>query len=320
MGASGSPASSEHADVRRRTRLHKSYEDKDLFPWVPARDLQSCFLYWLPVETFPVSHARRMWMLEFMERFSTALKKEFSLRAELFLQFRTISNDASLSFRTYSQKCKTLLGLSRRPGAALPAFPTQDQIAEATKGSESSLDVSQWVGDYCHWFRNKRAKEQWELFSGLGGLTTLYLRPDPRTVPPPLPFTPAYRAAMPVFKVFDVDGSIEGAFALRDGFLEKSKKCFGVGLEQQPEYPAIMFIIPRLESGHFFTSGDEECAKWFEVFDVYINESPADHGILLAFREEYEPLLVDVLQSMLKDGLRYGEEPQSRYTQESTIR
>ena len=286
----------------RRPRLDKI----ELHPWMRAQTMEDCYLYWMPVHAFPLDRSESTWLIEFMDRFSRALDEEHNLRAEIFLQFRTASNEVSDSFRAYSMKCKTLLGLGRKPGADLPSIPTKEELEELAKDGKS-LDPSQWVGDYCYWFRTKRPEEQRRRFLGYGGMTTLFLLPDPKTTPPRFPFTPRFRAAVPAFSLYDIDSLIQGAFSLKDGFLQKSKSLFGAGLEDKPEYSAIMYIIPLLASGHFFAVSADERSRWFQLFDVYLNESPNDRGVLLAFQKNYEPLLIETLRGMKADGLLYPQ-------------
>jgi hypothetical protein len=296
-------ATDDVASPQRRQRLTEP-QITAFSPWLRAETLEGCFLYWMPLSNFPPSLAERAWLLDFMTRFSQRLRQEHNLRAELFFQFKIASSELSETFRAYALKCKTLLGLGRKPGAVLPTVPDAQQLKEAMSDGKP-FDLNQWVGDFCYWFRSKRPEEQRQLFLGYGGLTTIFLAPDPMTVPPRLPFTPAFREAMPVFKIFDVDALVEGAFSLQDAFLRKSKQLFGSGLEDTPEYPSIMYIVPLLASGHFFAVSPEDRGKWFELFDVYINESPVDKGMILAFQKDYESLLLDVLDEMRSKSIDY---------------
>ncbi len=284
-----------------RTRLTKP---ADLRPWVPAETLPDSFLYWLPVSGFPLMHEERVWILDFTERWTNLLRKREALRCELFLQTKTATQEPSEEFRRYILKNKVLQGFSRRPKEALPKFPQADEMKRILNGSDP-YNIQDWVPDLCYWFLGKQAAQHRNQFAGLGGMNALYLAPDPKTQPPPLPFTPKFRAAMPVFQSFDVDAIVEGAFAMNDSFLPNSKRVFAKGLEQDEMYPGIAFVVPLLDSGHFFAALPEERAEWFTVFDAYLHESPVDNGMVLAFQKDFEPYLIEVLNAMRAENHLY---------------
>jgi len=287
----------------KRQRL---YEDKDFSPWVPAQsELEGTRLFWIPVSAFPLSHREKVWITEFLRRMGEVLSRDFGLRTEIFLQYKQITPEMGDSFRKYAQKCMKLLGLGRSSKNDLPSFPTQDQVKEAVD-SGKPFDFRDWLGNYTIWFTSKQPEEQRELFLGCGGMTTIFLPPDPKLKPLRLPFTPKLRASFPVFQRTDVDGIITGTLAMQDAFLEKSKKLFGEDLVETPEYPGLAFILPLLDANHFFLANAETRSQWFELFDVYVNESRKDKGLVLAFqKEEYDQVMLDVLESMERDGLKY---------------
>lgn len=291
--------------AKPRKRLH---DVADCAPWKRAEErLNDCFLFWMPVSDFLVRDDEKRWITEFLARLSARLEEAHGLRCEIFFQYKQITPELGEAFRGYAQKCMKLMGLGRFADADLPSFPTADEIKKIVN-SGKSVDFRDWMGDYLIWFIGKQPERQRELFLGHGGMTTIFLPPDSRTKPPRLPFTPALRASLPVFQKVDVDGMIAGTFAMQDAFLEKSKAMFGAGLESKPEYPGIAFILPLLDSGHFFLASPELRAKWFELFDVYVNESKKDKGLILAFqKEEYEQVFVDVLESLRRDKFIYHE-------------
>lgn len=296
------------ANILRRQRLQPVVGEKDYLPWVRAWKMEDCFLFWLGVAEFPCSPEEKQWAIEFLSRFSSRLSEEHSLRGEVFLQYKTIGEADAKEFLKYRRKCLTLMGLGRRPGASIPTLPTGEDLQKIVKDGKP-FDLNQWVGDYSYWFIMKQPERQRELFLGLGGMTTIFLPPDPKTKAPKLPFTPALRAAHPAFKKFDVDAVHEATYAMEDAFLEKSKALFGAGLEEEVQYDGLAFILPLLDSGHFFAVTPELREKWFELFDVYVHESKSDKGFILAFKKDFEPLLLEVLESMHEDGLRYPGEP-----------
>ena len=276
----------------------------DYSPWTRAHALQDCFLYWLPVSQFPIMQSEKTWLLNFLARLTAQLKQENDLRCETFLQYKSVDDNCMADFIKYRQRARTLIGMGRRPGATLPKAPTEEQIKKVREEGKP-FDYRAWVGDYSYWFVPKQAEVQRELFFGLGGTTSIFFAPDPKTKAPPLPFTPRLRAAHPAFKAFDIDAGNESLFALTDSFLQRSKEMFGQGLEETPQWDGLAFVLPLLDSGHFFAADADMRAAWFDLFDVYLNESVADGGILLAFRKDFEPLLNGILEDMRNEGLQY---------------
>jgi len=100
---------------------------------------------------------------------------------------------------------------------------------------------------------------------------------------------------------------LEGSFALKDGFQAQSKQLFGAGLEDNPQYPGIPFILPLLQASDFFGQPEPESAKWFQLFDLYVRESPEDTGVLLASKTDFDDPLIQLLEKMRADGFTYPE-------------
>lgn len=274
-----------------------------LLPWRRAHQLTRCFLYWIPASSFPMPAAQRDWLIEFLERFAKVLETKYGHRREVFLQFKTAMDDRD-QFQSLAPKFSPLLGLSRQPGDKIPDLPTKEDMMPVVRG-EKEFNLKDWIADYCYWFVCKKPIEQMKAWFGRGGVTIIFLKPDPKTVPVKLPFTQAFREKNPVFKVIDVDALVAGAFAMKDDFLQKSKQLFGEALESNPQYPGILFILPLLRTAHLFEQPEEYCEKCFQLFDIYVNESSADKGILLAFKNDYEEALIGVLEEMRKGSLVY---------------
>jgi hypothetical protein len=87
----------------------------------------------------------------------------------------------------------------------------------------------------------------------------------------------------------------------------KTKEMFGGSLKTDPAYPGIPFLLPRLSSAEILHSTVEERASWFQLFDVYLRESPEDDGVLLAAKPQLLSGIVQVVESMRQDGYRYWE-------------
>ena len=289
-------------------------QEESLYPWYRAPELERCFLYWIPVVSFPVPSDQVAWQMEFFDRLVGRLRSASGLRPEVFLQFQAATEEkTAATLQKRAVEFHPLLGFSRRPGAPLPKFPGNEEVkrdqALYLRG-EKSLDVKQIMAGYCYWFLNKADHQQREAFLGQGGLTMIFLKPDPKTAVPPLVHFSSYvRRTNPAFQVMDVDRFVAGVFALTDGFLARSKKLFGAGLEDEAVFPGIPFILPLLESADFFRQSDEECGKWFELFDVYMNESPNDMGLVLASKQDLDQDLLDILRQMRHEGLEYPDRP-----------
>jgi hypothetical protein len=274
------------------------------YPWVQATNLHDCFLFWLPVTGFPLRHDERVWILEFLQRLSSGLKTQHTLREEVFLQFSTATQNYEKSFRKYAERSFHLPGVSRKPEEDLRGIPDAATIEEEMKETKK-FDLEKWTSDYAIWFQKKEAEKQRSLFLGEGGVTLLFMPPDPKTKPPILPFTPKFRAAFPVLQARDVDGMLESAFSLNDDFLAKSKILFGQGMNPDISLETIGFVLPLFDSGHLLKATPEEREQWFGLFDVYFRESTADHGCVLAFRNNYTTLMQDVLDAMRGEGKEY---------------
>lgn len=268
-----------------------------------------CFLYWIPVTSFPAPIEQRAWLLNFFERLSGFLKDSEGLREEVFFQFKEFF-DLRNQFLNHQVEFHPMIGLSRRPGAPLPDFPSEEEVAEISREVLRTMkapDATKYMPDYCYWFIRKLATKQRELFLGHAALTILFLKPDPNApstkLPPPLQFL----NKRPDFAKVDFEGMLATGCALQDPFLAKSKALFGAGLEDEPQFKGLLYILPLLQTSDFFSQPEEEAKKWFELFDVYINESPADKGILMAFKSDHEEQLVEILTKMKEEGLVYRE-------------
>jgi hypothetical protein len=300
-----------------RQRLTPADRSKELLPWRVAPDLSRCKLYWLPVRSFPVPGAQRDWLLGFLDRWAAALKTKHGLRAELFLQYKTVHPELSKPLLNHMLDLIPILGLGRKPGAGLPQFPSNEEIRTMTKSMFDTLkreepfkfpNVEKYMPDYAYWFVEKSAKAQLDLFFGHGGITMAFLKPDPKTVPAPLPISEAQRKKMPMFQIINPDKTQAQAASLADGFLAKSKQLFGAGLESEPQMKGIPFILPLLDSPDFFSQPPEVVENAFQVFEVYLRESPLDKGMLLAFKsEEMEETLIGLLRELREENAVYPE-------------
>jgi hypothetical protein len=298
--AQSAPATGTEA----RRRLTPACREEDVLPFRRAERLERCLLYWAPVSGFPVPLGQRHWFLALWDRLSELLAQRFGLRAEVFLQLRTTQNALSAPFNRLAPEFLPVLGLGRRPGGEIRCTPTFDEL-DRLRRSGNRFVLEDHIADYCYWFLDKSGSRQRQAFFGHGGLTMIFLPPDPAP-PPELPELAAL-TARPDLPGIDMRRLHRAVHATRDSFLPRSLDLFGRGLEDHPDLPPVPFVLPLLRSEDFFGRPAEESSRWFQCFDVYVTESPADRGMLLASRLDLENHLVELLHGMRREGLRYPE-------------
>jgi hypothetical protein len=271
--------------------------EEKVLPWRKAEQLTRAHLYWLPVRAFPIPGAERAWLMQFLDRFIARIAEKQQMRVELFLQMKALYPNLMDDFSRTAPQFGPLIGLARRPQAPITAPPSEKEIEDLVSGRKK-FNFKQGLPDYAYWFTRKNERPQREAFLGEGGLSLVFLAPDPATKAPPLPFTPAMRKN-PIFKQFDIDALHEQTFALTDGFQEKSKKLLGADLTNHPQFPGIRFILPLVRSQDFFQQPETDVKKWFDMYPIIVQESPDDNGVLLASRRDLD--LDDELESIVQE-------------------
>jgi hypothetical protein len=294
------------------SRLTPLDRGPELLPLVRARQLTLCLLYWIPVSGLPVPHRERRWLNALLDRLSLLLAKKHGLRPEVFLQYKTLVPDLRERFIDQALELRPLMGFAQRPGQEIPPTPTIEDLKGMFEGGEK-YDIGKFVGDFCYWFVRKNEGPQREQFFGHGGMTILYLPPDPKTKVASLRI-PKWVREHPsfgdLFKLFDPDQVVAGAHALGDEFRRKSVELYAEELKKNIQLKGIPFVIPWLSTRDFFDRPQDESKKWFELFDVYVNESPSDKGILIASKVDIEEDLIGILKEMKDEELIYpGERP-----------
>jgi hypothetical protein len=294
----------ESTSEKKRTRVTPADRRAELLPWRRASELTTCFLYWAPASVFPVPLEQKQWLTKFLERFFAKIVKPLGLRSEVFLQMKTLYPDLIDDFTMHCTDLTPLAGLLRRPGAAMQKAPDEEAIRAILEGRKK-YKFDDYMPDLAYWFVKKAEKMYREMFFGYGGMTIVYMKPDPNAVGPPLNIPKKVREH-PMFPKIDVDALYEQSFAMMDSFQEKSKQLFGAELESQPVYKGLRFILPLLETADFFKHS-EQIRKAFELFDFYFSESPADKGFLLATKNDVEEDLCQLIHQMREEGLSYPE-------------
>ena len=279
----------------RKSRLASADRSKELLPWRRAESMTKCSLYWMPATAFPLPQAEKAWLLEFTSMLGARLKKDLEAGPWVYLQYQTAVSLHD-EFIRHAQQFLPLMGLGHRPGSDMPDMPSEAEIMAAVE-EKRKIDVSKYTSDYAYWFLSKSDLPQRELFQGLGGMTILYRKPDPKAKPPELAIPVRYRDHQ-LFKTFDVNGLLAGACSMQDEFLKKSKLVFGADMKQNIQTEFLPFILPLLGTANFFQMKEEDLKAAFDLFDVYMHESPGDYGIVLASKEDLDETLIELVAAM----------------------
>ena len=304
-------------EVTAQKRLNRLSE-KHILPLVRSKKMQGCALYWLPVYTEPLVWREKQWLMAFFDALDAILEKKYGLRQESFLQMKLVAPMGAPKDLLHANQAELMpmMGLSRKPGAKLPPIPTEEDLKPVMEGKQK-FQFNDYVGDYVMWFLTRKERFRRDLFLGYGGYTMMYLAPDPATEPPPLPDYPAFNEH-PAIKNYDVRGLWDTVHLLTDGFGAKSKAVFGKGFEEEPSFEGIPFIIPLMNAREYQDANPDDIAAMFTVFDVYIQESSSDTGILIASKLDLDDDLHEVLESLRAAGIEHPSAPkESAYAVQS---
>jgi len=291
--------------------------------------------------------SQRQWLLQFLQRFSARVQQHEGLSAESFLQMKTVAMPGPLQDRFFEVMLQSgpMRGLSREPNSPGPKVWVEEDRELYITGKKE-LDALEYMPDSCYWFVNASDDEVRGWFMGHGGLTTMFVEPAASSGPPKVdlksalgPYStmkvpkflrehPMLKEVLPGPLLGDLDGTppfmrnpamqafqarfrIERARqrsgALQSPFLARSKEVFGAGLKRDVKFEFMPFIIPRLSTRDFFSHMATDIDQWFEVFQLYINESHSDNGIIIAAKKNIVPLVVSIVADMRKEGFRYWE-------------
>ncbi len=129
-------------------------------------------------------------------------------------------------------------------------------------------------------------------------MTIWYVAHDESTEAPAMPVSQAVRAHpmfSRVFESFNVDQMFSNLFATRHRALANSKQFTADLKDRAPEVKGTLFVVPLFAVNDFFVNNVAIISKWFDVFEVYVRESPGDSGILLASKTD----LTDVISAVV---------------------
>jgi hypothetical protein len=305
--------------------------------------LLSCCLLWIPVRLDAIPNGQREWLLEFFSKISAQLNG-MDLRGEHFMQMQTIDENPAIRdmFLNGMLKEAPLVGVSRQRHQPEVAIPDTADIEAFAKKKREFRPYDYMQSNAC-WFLNQDDEQLRQKYLGYGGLTVLYRKkdqknePDKATPMPTMPlivpkflrrdpqvklllegFDPNNPRQIPaflrnhagmkqVFSSFEPDKMQEKSDLLLSPFRGKSKEIFGEDLPRDLKFESLPFIVPRLSSQDFFAHTDPQVRRWFELFEVYIAESPVDAGIIMACKDNLTPLIATILDEMRGNGYRYWE-------------
>lgn len=280
-----------------KTRL-EPHQERPLHPLSRSSRTDSCALYWMPVYSDPLEWREKQWLMAFFDELHKVLVEKHKLRQESFLQMKITApmGPAKDLLHQNQMKLIPIMGLGLKPGAKLPPIPTEEDLKPVIEGKKKFI-FNDYVADYSMWLMARDERWKRSLFLGFGGYTMLYLLPDPKTVPPPIPDHPGIRS-MPFFAENDVDGMWQITHLLSDDFCPRSKAVFGTNTDENSNFDGTSFIIPLLSAQDFLQATPQEMEAWFTVFDVFIQESRQDNGILIASKFDLDEELTSILKSL----------------------
>ena len=134
-------------------------------------------------------------------------------------------------------------------------------------------------------------------------MTQLFRKSDPRTPSPQDMIPPQFRrVAAELFTKLDVDNAMSMAVALSDSFQADSKRICGNGLEQDTQFEFTPYILPLMTTQDFISLSPQETDRYFQLFTVYVGESTADKGFVMASSVDLDEDLKALLAGMRRDG------------------
>ncbi len=317
---------------------------KRLLPWRHAESLLSCCLLWIPVKLNAIPNGQREWLLYFFSKLSIYLRETHQLHGEYFMQMQTIDENEKIRqlFLNGILKETPITGFSRRLHQQEAAMPSAEDI-EAFAKKKREYHPHDYMPSTAYWFLDRNDAELRQKYLGYGGLTILYrkknqdngsakvtvnrnvpliipkfLRRDPNMKqlledfepnnPEKIPaFLKSHPGMKQVFSVFDNEKAQEKSDLLLSPFRDQSKEIFGEGIPRDLQFESLPFILPRLSSQDFFAHPESQVRRWFDLFEVYIAESPTDEGMIIACKDNLTPLIETIIEEMRTRGYRYWE-------------
>lgn len=323
-----------------------AWRRESLLPWRRAESVRDSLVLWAPCRFQEMSDSQHEWLNLFFDRWFAMLTSEHGLGEECFMQLETLQKEKKLSDEYYANllRERPVIGRSISSLEEIPkGLPTDDEIHLLTK-QKLEYDYHAMSASRTCWFRGGDTSALRATYLGFGGMTILlmprseedqegvkqlgqliskfklpaFLRKDARLVAlvegldpknpfKPPPFIRNHPAMAHLNAVVGSERRDPQSQMRRVMFGLKTKEMFGGSMKTDPAYAGIPFLLPRLSSAEIFRSTAEERASWFELFDVYLRESPEDQGMLLLTKCKFLPEVMDVVASLRDDGYIYWE-------------
>ena len=319
---------------------------KSMLPWRKAESLQVCSLFWMPARFHPMPDSQKEWLLRFLQKLELHFLEGEPLTQDVFLMLGTVATDKARMDMLLRNAMRDgfLMGQVGRPDheQRQSLAPSKEDIDEFRRGKKS-FNFFDYSSEKACWLQTAKLQEALEGYFGLGAMTLLMRKasggqmgklPDaklPSSIKVPRflmrkpamallleDFNPAHPSKLPPvinnhpgmqrlrsLTGFDPEKPHTGLAKLH--FQSQTRDLFGRGLTEEPGYEGMPYFLPRLVSADFFSNGEETLLKWFEVFEIYIAESPEDDGVLIASRSDITSVIEKIVEEMHNDGYRYWE-------------
>ena len=323
--------------------MHRT-DSKALLPWRWAESMHSCSLFWIPTNLGSIPRGQREWLLEFFTRLSAHLSEASGLQAEYFMQMQVIDENEKLrkAFMDAMMTESPMLGRCWLPRGKQPT-PASDQEVELLATKKKEFHPYDYTHPQAWWFLGSNGAALRERYLGYGGFTAFFLKQDAEEKLTTIPAAANMRMMIPkflrndaglkllfedfdpkrpnripsflrnhpamkqVFSTLDADNLQQKSKTLASLFRDRTKEIFGASIPRDLDYEGILFVLPKFASQDFFAHTDEQIRRWFEVFHVYINESPEDEGLIMACKDNLTPLIASIVGEMRDKGYRYWE-------------
>ena len=127
---------------------------------------------------------------------------------------------------SFAVEFRPLLGFARAPGAKIPEATIPQADLEAFAHRERKPKPFDYLPSYCYWFVKRSGERQRELFFGNGGMTVLFMKPDPKTQPPAelaqlLPYVMGSKMLAPLRQKFDIEKMVMSPNPLAGDFRDR---------------------------------------------------------------------------------------------------
>lgn len=268
-------------------------------PFVRAGQFTRCALYWLPLAMPEPRGSQRLWYQGFIAELEKRLHEGKKLAPAAFLQFKELSDSRRDHLMRTCTKLMPVTGMSLVPGRPIPQLPSKDEMAAQVEAGD--LDMYKLMPGLCYWLlKGRDLKLRLPLYAG-GSITQFFLEPGAAGPAMPIP-----ESARKMFPDLDLDAEVEATMKLGHPFQKRSRELFGAPYVNEVSYEGWSFIVPRLTTADFFGLPADDIKNLMSLSPVYLNESPADRGVILAAQEPLEPLLNEIAEALAAQGMNYA--------------